>query len=94
MHLCCIMHFFNRLSDMIKEELAAHEHPSDLDDFIPTAIRVDVRLQEGRRERAIMTRPRESLRLPQLPLSSWLVPVASKLAEPMQLGWTRSTTTE
>ena len=44
--------FYNDLSDVIKDELAERDYPAELDTLIATAIRINGRLQELRRERA------------------------------------------
>ena len=49
--------FYNGLSDVIKDVLAARDPLADLDTLIATAIRIDGRLQERRRERVLTTSP-------------------------------------
>lgn len=65
--------FYNGLSDTIKDELAARDPPVDLDTLIAMANRIDRRLQERRRERALTSTPRSFPRPPSPP-SSVLVP--------------------
>lgn len=89
--------FYNGLSDDIKDELAARDPPTGLDALIATAIRIDGRFQERRRERALTSTPRNLPRPPASPSSSMLSPPASAPSdpvEPMQLGRTRLSAAE
>ena len=87
--------FYNGLSDIIKDELAARDPPADLDTLITTAIRIDGRLQERRRQRA-GTRSHRSRQSSPPPDSSFasIASVLSEPAEPMQLGRTQLSSAE
>ena len=81
--------FHHGLSGSIKDELAARDPPTGLDDLIATAIRIDGRLQERRRERAQGAPPRRFPGPSSLPPASRLFQrnsASSDPGEPMQLG--------
>ncbi|XP_075444753.1 retrotransposon-derived protein PEG10 [Ascaphus truei] len=83
--------FWQDLSEQLKDELAAHEHPSDLEGLIAICIRVDQRLQERRSERSHhhQVKPRTSLihsSFPEVP--------ATDVPEPMQLGGNKLSTSK
>lgn len=89
--------FYNGLSDAIKDELAARDPPGDLDVLIATAIRIDGRIQERRREKVLTSTSRSLPRLPVSPSTSTGFPTAaasSDPVEPMQLGRTRLSAAE
>jgi len=89
--------FYNGLSDGIKDELAARDPPTDLDVLVATAIRIDGRLQERRRERALVSTPLSLPRPPASPPTSMFSLPASAPrdpVEPMQLGRTRLSSAE
>ena len=89
--------FYNGLSDDIKDELAARDPPEDLDALVATAIRIDRRLQERRRERALICTPQSLPRPPASPPTSRFSPPAGAprdSVEPMQLGRTRLSAAE
>jgi hypothetical protein len=70
--------FYNGLSDDIKDELAARDPPTVLDALVATAIRIDGRLQERGRERALTSTPGTfhvlQCHLPSVPLETRLSP--------------------
>ena len=74
--------FYSGLSDGIKDELVARDPPTDLDALVAMAIRIDGRLQERGRERALTSTPWSFPRPPASP------PVGAPRdpVEPMQLG--------
>ena len=96
--------FRRGLSDAVKDQLATREEPSSLDDLINLAIRIDGRLRERRRERALSKSSGSSqsssahpLPTSSLTTSPGIRPSTSQTLteeEPMQLGRTRLTPAE
>lgn len=91
--------FLNGLSEQLKDELALKDDSSDLDSLISTAIRLDNRLRERKRERntrppavSVLTRSVSNPRAPTLLPAPLPAPVNSE--EPMQLGRARLTPAE
>lgn len=95
--------FVNGLSEQLKDELALKDEFSDLDSVISTAIRLDNRLRERRRERSsrssalpVLSRSMATSRGPtQPPVPPTPQPAqATSTEEPMQLGRARLTPSE
>lgn len=95
--------FVNGLSEQLKDELALKDESKDLDDLITTAIRIDNRLRERKRERSSRhstvtnTRnapPRGPSGFTVPPDSTAQLSQASTEAEPMQLGRAKLTPAE
>lgn len=86
--------FYKGLNENLKDELAARDDVSTLDKLIELTIRLDNRLRERRRERAL----RVPNTAPQFPASSATTSSSSRSSnpepEPMQLGRTQLTPQE
>lgn len=82
--------FYRGLSDEVKDELAARDGTTSLEELISLAIRLDNRLRERHRERAVRSRSNVSISqprnpsLPELPAPPLKSTTSSE--EPLQLG--------
>ena len=93
--------FINGLSEQLKDELALKEDSNDIDSLVSTAIKIDNRLRERRRERSTKqfssTTPRHTSRVPfSVPptVSSGQSQNLLSEVEPMQLGRAKLTPAE
>ncbi|MEE6523875.1 hypothetical protein FKM82_022980 [Ascaphus truei] len=75
--------FWQSLSEPLKDELAARERPTNLEDLISLCVRVDQRLQERRNERS---RYRQRVSRHLAPSFMAPTPPSGDIPEPMQLG--------
>uniref|UniRef100_A0A8C5DM91 CCHC-type domain-containing protein n=1 Tax=Gouania willdenowi TaxID=441366 RepID=A0A8C5DM91_GOUWI len=86
--------FQNALTDSIKDELVSRDEPESLDHLISLAIKIDNRLRERRREKAVKTPPTTTApqHFPIEVLEHPRTPTANP--EPMQLGRAQLTSEE